>query len=499
MKIRLLNFVLVSALLLFTFGCDGSQEASQTASDSVSAAESDKGYDAGLPDNLDYGGEQFIVLSSYGGDTSTVVNPFFGGNGEYEATVVNEAVLERNSRTEEALGVVIVEEMMTDSNRYGGGSLAQKVRTESDGCALSFQLVSASLYNCASLSVAGYTADMMKIEYLHELSGQWWNQSFITDTSIANRVYYAVGDISMGHVAGVFCLMFNKTVLANLGLDSPYQLVYDGTWDYDTFITMGQKMCSNTNDDGRYTYLDDIGIVGQGSMLWALLYSSGERIASINSDGYPELTINSERSVDLITTAVDYLSDRSHLCSGDDYFSETNTPMVLIEENFAMGKSLFYGTSIGTFSTFVGTVEDDCGVLPYPKYDLEQDDYYSLISPWTGNAVFIPFGLDTQTETMTGAVVEMMGAEGKNGATGAYCETMLKDQKTRDDDSRAMLDLIIKTSGCDLGQIFQLGKFSTTLQSMMANGDSDFISKYDSAKAAAQAAIDEMIAAFADR
>ncbi|HPE95220.1 MAG TPA: hypothetical protein PLT66_04045, partial [Bacillota bacterium] len=393
----------------------------------------------------------------------------------------------------------IVEEMTTDSNRYGGGSLAQKVRNESDGNSLSFQLVSASLYNCASLSVAGYSDDMAEIEYLHELSAEWWNQTFIADTSIANRVYYAVGDISMGHVAGVFCLMFNKTVLADLGLDNPYQLVYDGTWDYDTFITMGQKMCSDTNSDGRYTYLDDIGIVGQSSMLWALLYSSGERIASIGDDGYPKLTINSERSVDLITTVVEYLSDRSHLCSGNDYFSETTTPMVLIEENFSKGKSLFYGTSIGSFSTFVGTVEDDCGVLPYPKYDLIQTDYYSLISPWTGNAVFIPFGLDSATQTMTGAVVEMMGAEGKNGATAAYCETMLKNQKTRDDDSRAMLDLIIETTGCDLGQIFQFGKFSTTLQSMIINGDSDFTSKYDSAKGTAQAAIDETIATFENK
>ncbi|HPE96253.1 MAG TPA: hypothetical protein PLT66_09330, partial [Bacillota bacterium] len=107
MKPRLFIFIMIFALLWLSFGCDGSTETSHTVSvgETASVGDTTSAYDAGLPDDLDYEGELFTILSSYGGDISTVVNPFFGGNGDYESTVVNEAVIERNRKVEETLHV----------------------------------------------------------------------------------------------------------------------------------------------------------------------------------------------------------------------------------------------------------------------------------------------------------------------------------------------------------------------------------------------------------
>ena len=98
----------------------------------------------------------------------------------------------------------------------------------------------------------------------------------------------------------------------------------------------------------------------------------------------------------------------------------------------------------------IGTLRDmetDFGVLPYPKYDEAQSEYYSRVSYYWANIVPITNAkLD-----MTGAILEALNCESANYVVPAYYEIALKTKYSRDEESAAMLDLIFENRVVDLG------------------------------------------------
>lgn len=469
------------------------QNSSNPDESNVSSSQDEELYKADIPESLAFEGEEFVILSSYAGDPSSVIYPFFGGNGEFESSVVNDAVITRNLVVEDRLKLKIVENMFRDTNRYGGGALHEKVETAININIIDFDMISASLYNCAKLTAAGYLQDLVSLEYLHELSSPWWRDSFNKEIEVDGRIYYTTGDISFSDIAGTFCLTFNKTVQNNYEIPDFYELVRTKKWTMDEFFKQGKKIGGEVVSDGTFDYQDRIGITGQSSMMWALMYSGGERIGRMGDDGYPTLTINTERNINLIQDAIEVLGNHELFLNANNYFNITNTPIDLILENFFGDRSLYYGGSVGQIATALKDMESDFGVLPYPMYDESQDDYYSLISPYTGDAVCVPANHTDERLELIAATMEMMGAEGKNYISDAYCETTLKEQKTRDEGSLEMLDLIMKTTGCDIGQAYQWGGFPRELQQMVSNNNSDFAHIYDSLKDRAQSELDETI------
>ena len=98
----------------------------------------------------------------------------------------------------------------------------------------------------------------------------------------------------------------------------------------------------------------------------------------------------------------------------------------------------------------IGTLRDmetDFGVLPYPKYDEAQKEYYSRVSYYWANIIPV-----TNTKLdMTGAILEALNCESANYVVPAYYNIALKTKYSRDEESAAMLDLIFENRVVDLG------------------------------------------------
>lgn len=140
-------------------------------------------------------------------------------------------------------------------------------------------------------------------------------------------------------------------------------------------------------------------------------------------------------------------------------------------------------------------MESDFGFMPHPKYDENQEEYYSLISGWGGLGVCIPYVLDPEKEDFVSAVMEEMAVQGKNLLTVAFIEKLCKLQKTTDDRSKDMLDIVFNNAGCELGQIHKIGTFPTEFQKMLSGKKTDVASLIDQFKDKAQNDIDLLISA----
>ena len=87
-------------------------------------------------------------------------------------------------------------------------------------------------------------------------------------------------------------------------------------------------------------------------------------------------------------------------------------------------------------------MQDDYGVLPLPKFDEEQADYYTTFD----NTASLVVVLSTCTETdKVGATLELMGAEAYKQVTPAYFEICLQGKYSDAPEDAAMYDRILKT------------------------------------------------------
>lgn len=122
-------------------------------------------------------------------------------------------------------------------------------------------------------------------------------------------------------------------------------------------------------------------------------------------------------------------------------------------------------------------MDTDFGILPIPLLDSSQESYYHTINPYVGSVLCVP--IDNSDLDRTGYILDALGAESKNELTPAYYEVYLKTKGARDDDSEAIIDLVLGTLKYDLGYMYNWGNIgSFTLDTVNAKS-SDLSSKYE--------------------
>ena len=101
----------------------------------------------------------------------------------------------------------------------------------------------------------------------------------------------------MGNLECSFAALFDKDLLQRYALENPYELVTSGKWTFDKMYEMCTAVMADLNGDGKYEgYDDQYGMTTflQHGVFWAYLNSSGEYIIKKNSDDYPEFAMNME-------------------------------------------------------------------------------------------------------------------------------------------------------------------------------------------------------------
>ena len=99
------------------------------------------------------------------------------------------------------------------------------------------------------------------------------------------------------------------------------------------------------------------------------------------------------------------------------------------------------------YAQLLRSMETDFGIIPYPKYNEDQDRYYSRVSYY--NAPVIPISNDRPE--LVGAVLEYFNYASSETVIPAYYDTVLHGKVVRDEESREMLDIIFNSRVVDIG------------------------------------------------
>lgn len=500
-KKRLLSCIL---LLVMAVGMLAACNEGGKDDPSADVSEGETFFGFSLPENIEkYNGKKVKVLStSTNDDWSYQIQP--SSNPLFSAESVSGIVTAASERTrlvEQVFGITIEEQVVYTSNRYGG-EMYQRIISDLTIGGGDYLFCLPASTEAAMLAAEGVLRDLTTVETL-DITNEWWSQSFNDQVAIAGSVYFTIGDIGYVNKNATLFVAFNKNMveekhlLDDYGYSSFYEMVDEGAWTQDVMFSMSKAVYQDLNENNKSDVGDILGFAQQDSVIACLLSGAGETIASPDADGYPSLTINNERAITIISEAQDYLQNpQSGFVSANDYFNVSSVPVsdVIVPE-FKSDRLLFLMEAVLNLP-LLRDMENDFGVLPLPKYDEEQEEYYSRIGAWSCDTVCIPTFVDGNDLELAGYVLEALGAASRANLNRVYYEQTLQYQISRDDESMRMLDIIFESRIPDMCEIYRWGTMYSVVTGMYKAGKDTFASAYEKAEPGTLTAMEETIEIF---
>ena len=418
------------------FASCGGDTDTTTASDSTAAvtetATETEMMQPDLPDTLDYGGETVNIVTN-----PRVLLPEFNFT-EETGDVVSDALYESSRAVSERLNITFAPHEIASSNSLQRDYVSAISTSVMAGDA-AYDIICGYSMCFPTLSADGYLHDLLSTEYI-DLDKPWWGQRLREQTTVNGNLYFATGDISNQLLYNMVVMFFNKQILADYNLESPYELVDNNQWTIDKMAEMCKGVYTDLNSNGEPDGDDRTGFCSSPVFTDAYWFSAGLNYTEIGADGVPVLSddIESQKASDLVDKLQNYFHN-----SGNDLTTSG-------VGSFKNGTQLFHSDELLMAAYEYRDVTFEYGVVPIPTFS--EEDEFSTVASFTYTLYGIP--TDIQDTAMSSAVMEAMAYEGWRTVTPAVFETAMKVKYTSDNDSIRMLDLIRASMNFDFGRVF---------------------------------------------
>jgi len=413
-----------------------------------------------LPDK-DFGKYEFRILSR-GEQVQHWWNNDIGAEAE-TGDPINDAVFKRNQTVEEKYNVTI--KNLPDASVNSKAS--KSIKAGSDD----YDLVVVGFRDGQdNLMTSGYLFDLQTMPYV-DLTRPWWDQKAVEQLSINNKLFATSCDVTVRDKDAIIILMFSKTLLKNSELEDPYQLVLSGKWTMDKMHSMMKSVSKDLNGDGAMGLEDQYGLLSQYKHSQYLFNGAGEYMSRLNADKIPEITLYSERAAAVCEKIMEMQGDKNITINAEqasgkfsDIWDAFQVPL------FAEDRALFYHAGMNRV-TLLRTMETDFGIIPPPKYDEGQANYYAAVDAWCTSAVSVPVTVPDKEKT--GLILETLTYESRYTLLPAYYDINLKTKFARDEESREMIDIILGNRLYDLGDMYAWGSMGSYFDGLsQSKGDS---------------------------
>lgn len=474
MKKRIISLLLLGARALSLVACGGNDDNKDDTKDTSGSDVTENDDFAGI-EQKNYE-KDFNILYP---DWANYKYYFFAEENTGEAMDV--ALFNREVKIEEHLGVNIEYVMADNNGEHGIGAVypnMQQMAMTGDNL---YQLVLTHCIQSLAVTITdGLLEDMNEIDTI-DFDNEWWNKKANENLSVNGKQFYAISDYN---IPDIEVMLFNKKMIEENNLENPYDLVHEGKWTVDKLMEMASVVTLD-NGDGNWDYNDTYGFgAASAHMLTGLTYSMGLTLVDKDDDGYFTFGLNNQKTYDVIEKMQQLLgSSDTYIYNWSlEYAGGTNYNL---DEALGVdsGRSLFSLKYLSGLNDLRNS-KVEFGILPYPKYNEEQEDYVTI--DWSG-LMGVP--LLAQDKDMIGEVLELFGCLAADEVLPAFYDVMLGEKLSRDPESREMLEIIMDSIIFDAGMnYFGFGKNMTKFWNIgdaIAKGEltgyASFLEKYEEA------------------
>ncbi|MBQ8401806.1 MAG: hypothetical protein IJX14_07755, partial [Clostridia bacterium] len=223
----------------------------------------------------------------------------------------------------------------------------------------------------------------------------------------------------------------------------------------------------------------------------------GHTLLEKDSDDIPVFTFYNENFV----SAYEKILNLTHGSGEGLYYDaevKTNTRGLAnnhrVQEVMFPADQVMFWVECISWAKALREMEANFGILPAPKYDESQSQYYSC-----NNENFFGMSIPVSVSDVnrTSIILEALQSESTDTVLAAYYDVTLKTKYTRDEESAAMVDIIFETTTYDCSTVYGLGSVKTNIYTKASNNDADLASFYEQQKTSLETTIRKIVDNFA--
>ncbi len=499
---RMLCLLLALILCIFAVACGETEESSTSETSESGSTESSE--------------EEFVLFSNLPAKDYKGAPCTFLVVGDFMSTYMSEeicpqetsydglkvAVAERNDLIGERFGVTI-EEVRTENNGDMLSRLRNGLQTGISECDIAMPYMS----DAATLALENCFFNLKEMENMH-LDQFYYDQSSVRDFSVNDKLFFVTGDASLLSFACTHALVFNKDMIVDYDLENPYELVENKTWTIDKLREMAKRVTSDTDGTAGMGYMDTYGFLVNQNFAASMFVGAGQRFTRKNEKDEPEIAMGGEASANVFEKIFELINDSTasgKIDGSSDYLTSATTAgknvWTAATESVANKRALFRAMAVIDILD-LGQYECSFGVLPTPKLDDAQEEYYSRVSTIYASCFAIP--TNVPDPEMSSIIIDAICQASTNTTKHAYFDVIMKERKIQDTESEEMLELIFDSRVYDLASIYNWGGTSEAdagsitgfMNSIAFSGTNTYTSTWESIKGTVEASLEETIAAY---
>ena len=200
---------------------------------------------AAIPDDLpdiDFNGYTFTISTREPGQASCEhMKDLFVE--EQTGDLLDDAVYKRNRTVEERFNIKI-EAVAVDDDNGSGSTIRNSVLAGEQR----YDMVIGHAIGLANIVTSGIFYNWYDLYHVN-FDKPWWVKSATEQLTVDGKSFFAVSDLSYNAIDYTYCLMFNKRIFADYGIEIPYEKVRNRQWTIDYLREITKDIYVDINND----------------------------------------------------------------------------------------------------------------------------------------------------------------------------------------------------------------------------------------------------------
>lgn len=463
---KYISVFLVLVMALVTVSCsnrDKDKESDTTTKGEEAVTEN---IDCDLPEDLLFSGKSFVFAVYENANANNLMIPV----DEEDGDLLSSALIQRVSDVEARFDIMVDQRVFLDQ--------LDRFRNPIFSGVAEFDVANVRCIQALTLWQEGLLTDADTLPYI-DTEKDYWSKSINDSISINHRNYTLLGDMVISSYDLTYALLFNQTLVADNSLGNLYELVNSGGWTVETMFNMMKTVARDVDSDGEMTENDIYGYIAHSkNVLPNFWIAAGEKSIVKNENDEPVVAMGQERFINVVQRVFEITWDaKTYRKPVDERVADLPIDLINL---FVSNQALFMDTSFYYIMQLNG-LTSNFGVIPYPKLDSTQSQYYSRLSYY--NAPVVPI-CNTELEK-TGALLEYFNYISHKIVIPVYYERILKLNSVPDEETSEMLDFIFKIRVTDIGDTTLCNDIRDAfVYDMFRENDRNLVSKISEAESA---------------
>ena len=393
---------------------------------------------------------------------------YYSEEGDQNGNIINDALFRREAFLEETYGIQV--EHIIDSKALT--TLGNHVQTDTDLCEALYM----SGTDTMSAATNGYLLDINTLQGL-QLDQPWWDQRIQKEYLIGDHLFTLEGDMNMLDDLRSICVVFNKTLYDNFGYNTtygtPYDLVEQNKWTYDTLMEMIKGVTVDpTSETSLWGMIAEVSapyyfFLGQGHK--TLTNNNGELVLNIDNE---TITNSLQKMIQLVKNQDVMIVNNGVWFGGNDVWNEAINV-------FKSGNALFRSNALSSVNGLID-MTGDYGILPVPNGG-ETHEYYCYVSGGNHRPLSFPANLKDVESTMliteaTAYYSRFTSNSNNTSLRDAFYYVLADYRLARSPEDTRMLDIFFDSKTFDVDQTAKVTGLESAIWSLSKAGNADGVS-----------------------